>query len=263
MRTSLSDPRFYFNRHQSWLEFNRRVLEEAHDDTNPLLERVKFLAITASNLDEFVEVRLSGLLQQVEHGLLETGPDGLSPGQQLQRISEEVHRFVADQYDCWNRLLLPALSKEGIRVLMVASLDHAARDAMDLYYMRQVDPLLTPVTIDPSHPFPHVINKALCVAFSLRPRRRPATKYLGVVTVPRKLPRLVRIPAKAGDKSGHIDYVFLHDLVEEHTRNLYKGYQVISAGAFRATRNSNLYLHEEESRSLLDTVDAQIHGRRK
>jgi polyphosphate kinase len=262
-RLNPSDPRYYFNRHESWLAFNRRVLEEALDEGNPLLERVKFLAITASNLDEFVEVRLAGLLQQVEHGVREAGPDGLSAEEQLRRLAAEIHTLVVDQYDCWNRALLPALAKVGIRVLSVAALDEYGKDKMDLFYTRQVDPLLTPVTIDPSHPFPHVINKALCVAFSLRPRRRPSTTYLGVVTVPRKLPRLVRIPAKAGDKSGHIDYVFLHDLVEAHTRNLYKGYQVISAGAFRATRNSNLYLHEEESRNLLDTVDAQIHGRRK
>jgi polyphosphate kinase len=262
-RLNPSDPRYYFNRHESWLAFNRRVLEEALDEGNPLLERVKFLAITASNLDEFVEVRLAGLLQQVEHGVRESGPDGLSAEEQLRRLAAEIHAFVTDQYDCWNRALLPALAREGIRVLSVAALDEYGKDKMDLFYTRQVDPLLTPVTIDPSHPFPHVINKALCVAFSLRPRRRPSTTYLGVVTVPRKLPRLVRIPAKAGNKSGQIDYVFLHDLVEAHTRNLYKGYQVISAGAFRATRNSNLYLHEEESRNLLDTVDAQIHGRRK
>jgi polyphosphate kinase len=260
-RIALDDPRYYFNRHASWLAFNRRVLEEAQDESNPLLERVKFLAITASNLDEFVEVRLAGLLQQVEHGFRDAGPDGLSPEDQLKRLSAELHAFVKDQYDCWNRILIPALAKEGIRVLTVGSLDRAAKDAMDLYYTRQVDPLLTPVTIDPSHPFPHVINKALCVAFSLRPRRRPTTHYLGVVTVPRKLPRLVRIPTKS--KSGQIDYVFLHDLVEAHTRNLYKGFQVISDGAFRATRNSNLYLHEEESRNLLESVDAQLHNRRK
>jgi polyphosphate kinase len=263
LRPALNDSRFYFNRHESWLAFNRRVLEEALDESNPLLERVKFLAITASNLDEFVEVRLAGLLQQVEHGLTEAGPDGLSPEEQVRRLSAELHVFVADQYDCWNRELLPALAREGIRVLPVAALDNAGKDKMDLFYMRQVDPLLTPVTIDPSHPFPHVINKALCVAFSLRRRRRPSTAYLGVVTVPRKLPRLVRVPAKRGDEADRIDYVFLHDLIEAHTRNLYKGYQVISAGAFRATRNSNLYLHEEESRNLLDTVDAQIHSRRK
>src|SRR5262249_34123899 len=162
-RIRLDDPRFYFNRHESWLAFNRRVLEEALDDSNPLLERVKFLAITASNLDEFVEVRLAGLLQQVEHGHTDAGPDGLSPEEQVQRLSAELHSFVVDQYDCWNRNLLPALAKQGIRVLTIASLDRAGKDSMDLYYMRQVDPLLTPVTIDPSHPFPHVINKALCV----------------------------------------------------------------------------------------------------
>jgi polyphosphate kinase len=258
-RIRLDDPRYYFNRHESWLGFNRRVLEEALDESNPLLERVKFLAITASNLDEFVEVRVAGLLQQVEHGNQLTGPDGLSPTEQLQRLAREIHCFVADQYDCWNQKLLPALAREGIRILSVARLDRIGKDAMDLFFTRQVDPILTPVTIDPSHPFPHVINKALCVAFHLRHHSRPGTTYLGVVTVPRKLPRLVRLPSKRGS----IDYIFLHDLIETHTRNLYKGYQVLSSGAFRATRNSNLYLHEEESRNLLDLVDTQLHSRRK
>ena len=258
-RIRLDDPRNYFNRHESWLAFDRRVLEEAQDESNPLLERVKFLAITASNLDEFVEVRIAGLLQQVEHGNPFAGPDGLSPAEQLQRLARELHCFVADQYECWNKKLLPALAREGIRILSVAHLDRTGKDAMDLFFTRQVDPILTPVTIDPSHPFPHVINKALCVAFHLRQRSRPGTTYLGVVTVPRKLPRLVRLPSK----SGSIDYIFLHDLIETHTRNLYKGYQVLSSGAFRATRNSNLYLHEEESRNLLDLVDSQLHSRRK
>src|SRR5713101_1567703 len=258
-RIRLDDPRYYFNRHESWLAFNRRVLEEALDESNPLLERVKFLAITASNLDEFVEVRVAGLLQQVEHGNPFAGPDGLSPAEQLQRLAREIHSFVASQYECWNQKLLPALAREGIRILSVARLDRTGKDAMDLFFTRRVDPILTPVTIDPSHPFPHVINKALCVAFHLRQHSRPGTTYLGVVTVPRKLPRLVRIPSK----SGSIDYIFLHDLIETHTRNLYKGYQVLSSGAFRATRNSNLYLHEEESRNLLDLVDSQLHSRRK
>lgn len=140
----------------------------------------------------------------------------------------------------------------------MSSLERAGRDAMDLFFTRQVDPILTPVTIDPSHPFPHVINKALCVAFYLRHHRRQSMTYLGVVTVPRKLPRLVRVPSK-----NTTDFIFLHDLIETHTRNLYKGYHVISSGAFRATRNSNLYLHEEESRNLLDLVDTQLHNRRK
>jgi polyphosphate kinase len=258
-RVRLDDPRNYFNRHESWLAFNRRVLEEAEDGGNPLLERVKFLAITASNLDEYVELRIAGLLQQVEQGNQTTGPDGLSPADQLHRLSREIHAFVADQYTCWNRMLLPALAKQGIRILPVAELDRAGKDAMDLFFTRKVDPILTPVTIDPSHPFPHVINKALCVAFHLRHHSKTGETYLGVVTVPRKIARLVRVPSKRDS----IDYIFLHDLIETHTRNLYKGYQVISSGAFRATRNSNLYLHEEESRNLLDLVDSQLHNRRR
>lgn len=258
-RIRLDDPRFYFNRHESWLAFNRRVLGEALDENNPLLERVKFLAITASNLDEFVEVRVAGLLQQSEHGNPAAGPDGLTPEEQIQRLAQELHSFVADQYDCWHHKLLPALGNEGIRIRSVKALERGGRDAMDLFFTRQVDPILTPVTIDPSHPFPHVINKALCVAFHLRHHRQQSMTYLGVVTVPRKLPRLVRVPSK----NGTTDFVFLHDLIETHYRNLYKGYSVISSGAFRATRNSNLYLHEEESRNLLDLVDTQLHNRRK
>ena len=192
-------------------------------------------------------------------GIQLAGPDGLSPAEQLQRLAQEIHSFVADQYECWNQKLLPALAREGIRILSVARLDRAGKDAMDLFFTRRVDPILTPVTIDPSHPFPHVINKALCVAFQLRHHSKPGTTYLGVVTVPRKIARLVRVPSKRDS----IDYIFLHDLIETHTRNLYKGYQVISSGAFRATRNSNLYLHEEESRNLLDLVDTQLHSRRK
>jgi polyphosphate kinase len=258
-RPRLDDPRYYLNRHESWMAFNQRVLEEALDESNPLLERVKFLAITASNLDEFVEVRVAGLLQQVEQGNRLTGPDGFSPRDQLERLARELHRFVEAQYECWSRRLLPALRREGLRILSLADLDAAGRDAMDLFFTRRVDPILTPVTIDPSHPFPHVLNKALCVAFHLRHHSKSGATYLGVVTVPRKLPRLVRLP----NKTGSLDYVFLHDLIETHTRNLYKGYKVLSSAAFRATRNSNLYLHEEESRSLLDLIDSQLHNRRK
>ncbi|HMF89233.1 MAG TPA: polyphosphate kinase 1 [Candidatus Angelobacter sp.] len=257
-RISLDDPRYYCNRHLSWLEFNRRVLEEALDPHNPLLERVKFLAITASNLDEFVEVRLAGLLQQVEHGSQEMGPDGLAPHLQLKVLAAGIREFVTDQYKCWNQKLLPALSGEKIRILPVSKLNSRQRDEADLFYARQVDPLLSPVTIDPAHPFPHVLNKALCVAFLLRRRGRASESFVGVVTVPRKLPRLVRIRS---DET--IDYVFLHDLIANHARNLYRGYEVISTGAFRVTRNSNLYLHEEEARNLLETVDGQLHDRRK
>jgi polyphosphate kinase len=258
-RISLDDPRLYINRHLSWLAFNRRVLEEAFDSSNPLLERVKFLAITASNLDEFVEVRVAGMLQQSEHGLSEAGPDGMAADDELERIGFQLHEFVDEQYRCWNDGLLPALKAKDIRVVSVDSLSDEERRAVERIYTRKLEPILTPVTIDPSHPFPHVMNKALCIAFLLKKRRSSAAPVLGVLTVPRALPRLIRVP----DHGKFIDYVFLQDLIRRHAARLYRGYQILSASAFRITRNSNLYLHEEESRDLLETVDTQVHQRRK
>jgi polyphosphate kinase len=256
---SHEDPRLFLNRHLSWMQFNRRVLEEALDPANPVLERVKFLAITASNLDEFVEVRVAGLLQQAGHGSGEAGPDGLQPSEVLGHLNAELHAFVQDQYDCWRAHLVPALAEEGIRVRKIRELNPAAKRAVDRFYSERVEPLLTPVTVDPVHPFPRVLNKALCLAFLLRRRRKSPHIYTGVVTVPRALPRLFRVPS-APEK---IEYVFLHDVVHAFAARLYHGYQILSAAPFRVTRNSNLYLREEESRNILDYVDAQLHERRK
>jgi polyphosphate kinase len=258
-RNGLADTQLFFNRHFSWLQFNERVLEEASDAANPVLERVKFLAITASNLDEFVEVRVAGLLQQVEHGHREPGPDGRVPEDVLDQLEEKIHSFVQRQYDCWNKELVPALAKESVRVLGLSELKPAAREHIENFYAKSVEPLLTPVTIDPAHPFPHVLNKALCLAFLLRRKRRSAQTHLGVVTVPRALPRLVLLPSA----ENKIEYIFLHDIVHAFSDRLYHGYEVLSAAAFRVTRNSNLYLEEEESRSILDSVDTQLHSRRK
>lgn len=257
-RISLDSPAYYLNREASWLAFNRRVLEEAEDDANPVLERVKFLSITANNLDEFFEVRVAGLVQQIEDGYTEAGPDGLTLVEERDLVSSETHRFVQDQYRCWNELLRPALSKSGIRVLGLHELDSRARSFVDEYCERELDLLLTPVTVDPSHPFPRVINKALCVALLLRRRRRSSLTYTGVVTVPRALPRLVKLPSEGTD-----DFIFLADLVAFHAARMYHGYDIVSAAAFRVTRNSNLYLQEEESRSLLESVRTELHNRRK
>ena len=258
-RSAVPDPQLLFNRHLAWLQFNERVLEEARDESNPVLERVKFLAITASNLDEFVEVRVAGLLQQVEHGNRELGPDGKIPEDVLKLLVGKIHEYVGQQYECWRDEIVPALAKESIRVLSLAELGPAAREYIENFYTKTVEPLLTPVTVDPAHPFPHVLNKALCVAFLLKKKRRSAQTFLGVVTVPRALPRLVLLPSK----EGTVEYVFLHDVVHAFAERLYHGYEVLSAAPFRVTRNSNLYLEEEESRSILDTVDTQIHRRRK
>jgi polyphosphate kinase len=246
------------NREASWLKFNWRVLEEAGDLRNPLLERVKFLAISASNLDEFFEVRVGGLLQQLEDGHNSTTPDGLTMVEERELIKDATHEFVEEQYSCWNEGLRAELTEQGIRVLGIDELDEAGLAFVDDYCARELDPLLTPVTVDPAHPFPRVINKALCVALLLRRRRRSSLTYTGVVTVPRALPRLVRLPSQ-----GTIDFIFLADLVEHHAVRMYKGYDIVSSSAFRVTRNSNLYLQEEESRNLLESVRAELHNRRK
>ena len=259
-RESPPTTKHYFNRDESWMDFNWRVLEEAQDDSNPLLERVKFLAITASNLDEFFEVRVAGLLQRIEDGYNEPGPNLMTPQQTLDSLAKKTHAFVADQYTCWNQQLLPALAKAGIRMLAWEDLSEDQRRFAISFYQSEVDPLLTPITIDPAHPFPHVLNKALCLALLLHRKRKSAsTQVLGVVTVPRALPRLVALPAAA----GCYDYIFLHELIESQAAAMYRGYEFLSRAAFRVTRNSNLYLQEEEARSLLESVRSELHNRRK
>src|SRR6202171_5718285 len=258
VRQTLSNRATLLNREESWLKFNWRVLEEAGDLRNPLLERVKFLAISASNLDEFFEIRVGGLLQQLEDGHNSTTPDGLTMVEERELIKDATHEFVEEQYSCWNERLRPELAEQGIRVLGIDELDDAALAFVDDYCERELDPLLTPVTVDPAHPFPRVINKATCVALLLRTRRRSSLTYTGVVTVPRALPRLVRLPSQ-----GTIDFIFLADLVVHHAARMYKGYDIVSSAAFRVTRNSNLYLQEEESRNLLESVRAELHNRRK
>ncbi len=258
VRQILSNRATLLNREESWLKFNWRVLEEAGDLRNPLLERVKFLAISASNLDEFFEIRVGGLLQQLEDGHNSTTPDGLTMVEERELIKDATHEFVEEQYSCWNERLRPELAEQGIRVLGIDELDDAALAFVDDYCERELDPLLTPVTVDPAHPFPRVINKATCVALLLRRRRRSSLTYTGVVTVPRALPRLVRLPSQ-----GTIDFIFLADLVVYHAARMYKGYDIVSSAAFRVTRNSNLYLQEEESRNLLESVRAELHNRRK
>jgi polyphosphate kinase len=257
----------FFDRDESWMLFNHRVLDEAEDASNPLLERVKFLAITASNLDEFVEIRVASLLQRIEDGFDQPQrPDegGLTLEQRLDRLSVVLHSFVDAQYECWSRKLRPALAAEKIRILDWKHLNVRAREYALNFYETEVDPLLTPVTIDPSHPFPRVLNKALCIALLLHSKRRARSvprpvAALGVVTVPRALPRLIALPSA----EGCFDFILLHKLIESQAERMFRGYQVLSRAAFRVTRNSNLYLQEEESRSMLESVRAELYNRRK
>jgi len=253
-------PKLFNGRDFSWMQFNRRVLEEAEDSANPLLERVKFLAITGSNLDEYVEIRQAGLMQRIEDGYREPGYDGLRPDESLETLTAEIHSFVAAQYHCWNKLLLPELRKQGVRLLGWNELSEDAVKFARGYFQREVDPLLTPISIDPAHPFPRVLNKALCLALLLRAKRRSSGPLvLGVVTVPRALARFVRLPAE----NGAHDYLLLQDLIAQHLSGMYRGYEVLASASFRVTRNSNLYFEEEEARSLLETIRVELHNRRK
>ena len=256
-RLSLENPEYYLNRDTSWIAFNSRVLEEAYDEGNPLLERLKFLAISASNLDEFFEIRVAAMMQQIEDGYNQAGPDGLTLTEKRDVLAKQTHEFVDDQYGCWNAMR-PALAEHGIRVLSLHELHAEARRFVDEYCEKELDPMLTPVTVDPTHPFPRVINKALCLGLLLRRRRRSALTYTGVVSVPRSLPRLIRLPSE-----NTTDFIFLADLVAHHAQNMYHGYDIVSSAPFRVTRNSNLYLQEEESRSVLESVREELHNRRK
>lgn len=253
-------PQRYLNRELSWLEFNQRVLEEARDPANPLLERVKFLAITGSNLDEFFEVRVAGLKQQVASGARVRSPDGLTPDACLRAIARRVRRMVDEQGRCWREELVPALDREGIRFLDPARLEGADRAWLDAFYRAEVRPVLTPLAIDPAHPFPRLQNKSLnLVAQVRRPRRRRLRYQLIVVQVPRVLPRLVQLPRE----DGGADYVFLGRLIAHYLPDLLAGETIAGAWLFRVTRNSELYVDEQDSPNLLEAVETEVHNRLK
>jgi polyphosphate kinase len=254
------------DRDESWLQFNRRVLEEADDTSNPLLERVKFLAITASNLDEFVEIRVAGVLQRLEEGLnlphhVDAG--GLTQDQRMDRVRDSLHRFNKDQSACWNDRLVPELEHAGISILSWKKLRKTDREFAIKFFQEQVDPLLTPVTLDPSHPFPRVLNKSLCLALLLRHKRKlksgASPRILGVITIPRSLPSLIALPEHKGQRN----FLLLEELIEAHIDTMFRGYSILNRTAFRVTRNSNLYMQEEEARSLLESVAEELHNRRK
>ncbi len=256
---NLGDAKLYFNRELSWLRFNQRVLQEARTTQNPLLERVKFLGIVANNLDEFFEVRVAGLLQQVEAGISDYGPDGLLPEEQIATIAKEAHRMVDEQYACWNGELLPALRDADVHIRTIDTLSNREKAFLDDYCHAELYPVLTPLTISPAHPLPRLINKALCIALLLKSRE--GETLLGVVQVPRLLPRLIRLPRE--EDSPRIDFVFLADIVQAHIPELFRGYQILDTAAFRITRNSDLYLDEEAADDLLLAIQDELQNRRK
>lgn len=249
----LNSPHLYINRELSWLDFNFRVLEEAQDSSNPLLERVKFLAIVANNLDEFYEIRVAGLLQLLKSGANPSRPDRLSPQEQLVEIEIKTRKMVADQYNCWNDDLLPALREEGVYIWESKKLTESHVEYVTTYWYEQLEPVLTPIVVDPAHPFPSVINKALCIGTLLKSEENT---LMGVSTVPRVLPRLVKLP----DIDGTKNFVSLAGIMDLMVYKLFRGYETIASAPFRVTRNSDLYLNEEDADNLLEEIAEQVRS---
>ena len=251
-----STPSLFFNRELSWLAFNQRVLHEAEDDRNPLLERVKFLSIFASNLDEFIMVRVAGLRRQVVAGVQHTPPDGLTPQEQLDAISRKIGELLAVQRECL-RELLARLGDHGVRLVPVDELLAGERAAMDAYFRREVFPVLTPLVVDPGHPFPHISNLSISLAVEIRDPDTGAVRFARV-KVPKSLPRWVPIEGRV------TQFVPLEELVGAHLDALFPGVDVLDWYAFRVTRYSDLELPEflDEPEDLLATIEEQVFKRR-
>ncbi len=252
----------FLNRELSWLAFNHRVLEQVRSERHPLLERVRFLSIVSSNLDEFFEIRVAGLMQQMDSGVTEAGADGLAPEAQLDVIHERVTALVAEQYRCWHDLLLPALAAEGIEFRTAKDLNPAELKWVQSYFRNQVYPVLTPLALDQSHPFPQLGNKTLNIIVSLdNPTTPEVEQHVAILPVPRILPRLVEIPpAKTG---GPRHTIFLSEIIKLCAGQLFPGYRLNAAHAFRVTRNSDLYIDEEESENLLKKIEDELRNLRR
>jgi polyphosphate kinase len=258
----LSDPSLYINRELSWLAYDRRVLEEALDRSAPLLERVKFLSIYASLLDEFFMVRVSGLKRQAETGGTKLPPDGMSPESQLAAIRRELLPDLKRHAEAWRKDIRPALAEEGIEVLDYEALEREERQALRRYFRHNVLPILTPLAFDPAHPFPHISNLSLNLAVVLEHREQG--ERFARLKVPAELPRLVEVPA--GDaptpaKGRPFRFVWQKQVVAANLKYLFPGMVVRAAYPFRVTRDADQEIRELEAGDLLDTVE-EVVGRR-
>ncbi|MEP7078975.1 MAG: polyphosphate kinase 1 [Chthoniobacterales bacterium] len=251
-----SNPKNFLNRELSWLEFNRRVLEEAQDATQPLLERVKFLTIFSSNLDEFFEIRVAGIKQQIESETSDVGPDGMTPTDLFNAIQRTARELVATEYGLWKNELIPALAKAGIRIHDVAQLNAKRSAWAHRYFQQEVFPMLTPLAVDASHPFPQLLNKSHNLLIRARVEKGGDLLH-AIVQVPRVLSRLIALPRGKGEDEPW-DYIYLASLIKHHIADLFPGLLLDGAHAFRVTRNSDLYIDEEEAENLLRTIEQEL-----
>ena len=253
-------PAHYINRELSWLEFNARVLDEASDPGNPWLERLKFLSIFSSNLDEFFEARVAGLKQQLDAGLepQDYGADGLDPAEQLAAVDRRVHDLVATQYRILSEQVFPGLAASGIERLRYEQLGDEERGFVESFFASNVYPVLTPLAIDPGHPFPHVHNKSLNVALLIeREHLGQQQQLFAVIQVPSVLDRVVVLPRT----EDRLRFLLLEDVITPHLGELFGGFQVIGHTVFRVTRNTDLTIDEDEAEDLLQTIEETLRQR--
>ena len=250
----------FLNRELGLLEFNRRVLAQAEDASVPLLERLKYLCIVSSNLDEFFEIRVAGLKEQAKLGGLAYGPDGLEATQILKRLYQPTHQLIARQYQLFYEELVPALAEQGIKFLRRTKWNEAQKTWIRDFFLREVMPVLTPIGLDPAHPFPRVLNKSLNFAVELQGKDafgRNSAK--AIVQAPRVLPRAILLPAEvSGCPYG---FVFLSSILHAHVNELFAGMEVLGCYQFRVTRNSDLFVDEEEVKNLRISLQGELPQR--
>jgi polyphosphate kinase len=250
----------FLNRELSLLAFNRRVLQQAADPNVPLLERLRFLCIVSSNLDEFFEIRVAGLKEQIKLGSVSTGADGMLPLEVFRRVGAETHALIAEQYALLNDVILPALAEQGIDILRRSRWNEPQKAWIRDYFFREVMPVLTPIGLDPSHPFPRVLNKSLNFAVELEGRDAfGRSSGAAIVQAPRALPRVIRLPQElTGVTYG---FVFLSSILHAHVDELFAGMAVLGCYQFRVTRNSDLFVDEEEVKNLRTALQGELPQR--
>ncbi|MFP4697199.1 MAG: RNA degradosome polyphosphate kinase [Eubacteriales bacterium] len=256
-KVNLDYPMYYENRELSWLEFNQRVLDESNNEENPIFERIKFLSIVSSNLDEFFMVRVASLKEQVKAGYVKVDFAGLTPKQQLKQISQRAHKMVCKQYEEYNNYILPKLKEKDIEITLVKDLDKEQKTFIKQYFEEILYPVLTPMAVDSSRPFPLITNKSLNLAALIK---KDNEEMFAMVQVPSVLPRFLEIP-KSLSKTTKI-LIMLEDIIHHYISQLFLGYEVIAAHPFRITRNSDLSIDEEEAQDLLREIEESIKQRK-
>ena len=258
--TKHSLPQHYLNRELALLEFNRRVLAQGADASVPLLERLRFLCIVSNNLDEFFEIRVAGLKAQIEVGADNPGPDGQAPSRVYKEVSNLAHEMVTTQYKLWNEAVLPSLAREGIQFLRRRDWTSEQREWIKAYFLREIMPVLTPIGLDPAHPFPRILNKSLNFAVQLAGKDAfGRSSGIALLQAPRVVPRVIKLPPKlAGCDYG---FVFLSSIIHAHVGELFSGMEVHGYYQFRVTRNSDLFVDEEEVKNLRTALQGELPQR--